>query len=457
MEKKNIDRLFQEKLKDLEVKPNKKVWNNIESKLKKKKRRVLPIWWFSTGIAALLVVGFILFPLLTDNTNKTVNSSKKQPIIIAAPEINSKNNNSIKKEIDTLFNKSKERTILVKNDEKPKRNTSIIIAYKTEKKTKKETKDTVSKRAMKKIFLTDKTINKALDSIKYKTKIAQKNHLNNNKNPNLNITKNTNTLLLNKDSIAKKKTIKPKKDILTAINNDPKEEKNAIKKRWSISPTVAVLNSNSFSNASPIDKNLSSSTKGNNSYSYGIQVGVKVSNKWTIQSGIHLQEIRFSNSQISVAPASSSTSNVAFSSGDNFSLNDASENSFNLLSLSAISLDGDLDQKYGYIEVPLEVKYNFFETKKLKTQLVVGFSSLFLNKNTINLKASSFTTSGKANNLNNINFSGNFGFDFNYMLDKNWSINLNPMLKTQLNTFNENANDFKPYFIGVYTGINYQF
>jgi hypothetical protein len=30
-------------------------------------------------------------------------------------------------------------------------------------------------------------------------------------------------------------------------------------------------------------------------------------------------------------------------------------------------------------------------------------------------------------------------------------------LKTQLRTFSENSNGFKPYFIGIYTGINYQF
>ena len=44
---KKIDDLFQEQLKNLEVSPNKRVWNNIEDKLKKKKRKVFPFWWFS--------------------------------------------------------------------------------------------------------------------------------------------------------------------------------------------------------------------------------------------------------------------------------------------------------------------------------------------------------------------------------------------------------------------------
>ena len=66
MENKNIDKLFQEQLKDLEATPNKKVWNNIESKLKKKKRSILPFWWFSSGIAALLILGLILYPFSKD-------------------------------------------------------------------------------------------------------------------------------------------------------------------------------------------------------------------------------------------------------------------------------------------------------------------------------------------------------------------------------------------------------
>jgi hypothetical protein len=58
---KNIDRLFRERLENLEATPNKKVWKEIESKITKKKRKVFPFWWFSSDIAALLIIGFSLF------------------------------------------------------------------------------------------------------------------------------------------------------------------------------------------------------------------------------------------------------------------------------------------------------------------------------------------------------------------------------------------------------------
>jgi hypothetical protein len=55
-ERKNIDRLFQEKFKDFEQIPEPVVWENIErALLQKEKRRVIPIWWKFAGAAAILL------------------------------------------------------------------------------------------------------------------------------------------------------------------------------------------------------------------------------------------------------------------------------------------------------------------------------------------------------------------------------------------------------------------
>jgi hypothetical protein len=60
-EKKNIDRLFQERFKDFEVNPSEQVWDNIESELnKKKKKRVIPFWIRLSGIAAALLIGILV-------------------------------------------------------------------------------------------------------------------------------------------------------------------------------------------------------------------------------------------------------------------------------------------------------------------------------------------------------------------------------------------------------------
>ncbi len=68
-EKKNIDRLFQEQLRDFEASPNNQVWLNIEAELRKdKKRKVIPLWLKCSGIAAAFLLG-----LLTFKNNKNLN------------------------------------------------------------------------------------------------------------------------------------------------------------------------------------------------------------------------------------------------------------------------------------------------------------------------------------------------------------------------------------------------
>jgi len=447
----NIDRLFNEKLKNLEVTPRKRVWNNIESNLKKKKRRVLPIWWFSGGTAAALILGFLLFPF----SNNPVDNINNTPIITANPEIDSLDLKTIKMKLifkqinnevivaeETKVSKEKENTNKINSKE-----TVFLVTDKSRNGVAKISDNKAVKKTKEKRYLADNgVINETIAVIKNKTIIANKDVLKKSEKPS-DSTKKI-------DLIDKSKTKYLKKNILVVLNNIKEDEKMSNKKPWTVSPVVAVLNSNSFSNASPISKNLGNSIRGDNSYSYGIKVGYQLDNKWTIQSGIHLQEIQFSNNQITVNETSSSISNIAFNSGGSYSLEDSSLDN---LSLNTISQNANLSQVYGYIEIPVEIKYNILENRKFKTELVAGFSSLFLNKNSVNLTANSLSKTGKVDNLNYLNFSGNLGVDFKYQFDKKWSLNLNPMFKTQLNTFNKDTNGFKPYFIGIYTGINYQF
>lgn len=80
-ENKNIERLFQEKFKDFEVSPPDFIWENIQAKLhpKEKKRRVIPFWFKTAGIAAsfVAIVSIVFFNMDTDfkNTNSNNNNN----------------------------------------------------------------------------------------------------------------------------------------------------------------------------------------------------------------------------------------------------------------------------------------------------------------------------------------------------------------------------------------------
>ena len=73
-DKKHIDRLFQEKLKDFEATPSNSVWENISTELQaeKKDRKIIPFWLKLSAIAAVLLL------LFTVGSN-VFNASDKNP------------------------------------------------------------------------------------------------------------------------------------------------------------------------------------------------------------------------------------------------------------------------------------------------------------------------------------------------------------------------------------------
>jgi hypothetical protein len=429
MDQKKIDELFQKQLKNLESAPNQRVWSHIETKLKKKKRRVFPFWLFSSAVASVLVLGFLIFPFSKDEN--TIEKSNTNEIITITPKMITPSESKIDAtSLDNILKKEiliTEKEAIVKNQKKKENSFN----------TKNPKELPFPKKTVKTLALNALNIDSNTFSLKQSTLLE--------------ITKRLNPKIVSK-KIDINNFLKPKDS--SKVNKYNQE-------RWAIAPVFAVLKSNSFSNTSPIDANLDNSTKGENSFSYGVQVAYKINKKWTIQSGIHLQEMSYSNNQIAVfssSQGSSSTTEFTNEGFFSFDVNNTENIDFNANSLTnAISYSGNLTQNYGYIEIPFELKYNFTSRKEFKTQLVAGFSSLFLNKNSILLGTENRLQEGKASNLNMINFSGNLGFDFNYHLNKNWSLHLNPMLKVQLNTFNENANNFAPFYIGIYTGVHYKF
>jgi hypothetical protein len=447
-EQKNIDKLFQDKLKTFEVTPNEKVWNATKAKLQKKKRKVLPIWWISSGVAAIFIVGLLIFPL--NETNIKIESFPEN-VVTKSPKEGGEM--ETQKDLETVIvqrNKIDKKNL--ETDTTIKKSMTTVTVSKGTFQSEKKEKKSATNNGIKKDLQIDKSLNDAIG-------IAQ-----NEKTIDVDKSKENKQEIVDKpfDLIKKEpnKSNLKKVDLLETIaENNIEERAGKLQKKWSVASVFGVIDANSFSKTSPLDSNLDGSTKGDNSISYGVKFSYKINNKWSFQSGIHLQEMQYSNANIAVVASNTKASNINFNSGSQFVLNSTSRESFdaNLLNLNTVSFNGTMRQNFGYIEIPLEIKYNLFETSKIETQIVTGFSSLFLNKNEVFLNTANFQNTGEANNLNDLNFSGNLGIDFSYFFNKNWSLQLNPMFKTQLNTYTKNSNGFQPYFIAVYTGINYRF
>jgi Leucine-rich repeat (LRR) protein len=118
---------------------------------------------------------------------------------------------------------------------------------------------------------------------------------------------------------------------------------------------------------------------------------------------------------------------------------------------------GSINQRFGYIEVPFEISYKLVD-KKIGVEIISGLSTLFLNNNQVSIVSSGLTTIlGEANNLNKIHFSTNIGLGVKYNFWKSFEANIEPTFKYQINTFSNDSGGFKPYFVGLYSGISYNF
>jgi len=505
-DKKHIDRLFQEKFKDFDVIPDDKLWEGIEARLdkKKKKQRIIPIWWKIGGVAAALVLMFSI--------GTTLNNNNDIPVVIGSDsnkteiENNEKldKGSTLQKENNTVASENLEKDSLIKKENNSlnvgkeayskspllksnsrKNNSVVAVQNSTSTKKQKELKETLSSvsdidanaiastsnkeeknnktEAGNKIQLkSQEEIKTILDSGSTKANAVVKiDEAGNN-------TSNTEGIKSIETS-EKDKGQDIEEAIADAKTNDEKEKEI---RRWSIAPNIAPVYFNSLGEGSTIDAQFDSNTTSSDiSMSYGVKGSYAVNNRLKITAGIN--RVSFNNTTNDVIALSdnsfSANSAAASSRLQNVQLNsNVNHASLMLISRTKIAQNsvpeaintlqtGSLEQRFGFLEIPLEVEYRVVD-KKLGVNLSGGFSTLLLNENEIFADINGQSTLiGEANNFNNTSFSANFGVGVDYSLSEKININLEPKFKYQLNTFNNISGDFKPFFIGVYTGLSFKF
>ena len=542
---KNIERLFQEKFKDFEAIPPQESWNIIASRLneKKKKKRIIPIWFQLSGIAAsFIIIGALIWNFQSNqNTNSPNNSN--ETVVVGVDNSNSKdkksntdfNNNETLRPEKNIEN-SENNTIKFdfKRIDFKKSNPIVIsneksnIRYKDKKNNSFESKNTLDTKNKKRYpnYNNKESNHEIVSNSKAKRNKSSKKNLfletdliattKKNKNSKLNPNNNTTTSkngLINSDKInsffdktetntnyvnTSNDSLAQTKDTITAvlalseniITNDstlvaeispeinPLEEllkekeagKNEVEKekekrnRWAVSTNASPVYFNSISEGSSLDSQFSKNSKEfETTMSYGIGAVYQISNKFSFKTGVNALTFNYNTDNVLFNTRLNSVTN-------NIKTLDRNRNSENL-AFSAINSKSDLGdalillteskgsikQELSYVEVPLELSYKILD-KKFGIDLIGGVSTLFLNANSISLISDGMEMNiGKANNLNDIHFSSNVGLGFKYNFWKSFNANFQPMFKYQINTFSENSGNFKPYFIGLYTGVSFSF
>jgi len=240
--------------------------------------------------------------------------------------------------------------------------------------------------------------------------------------------------------------------------------------RWQLSSTVAPIFLGSISNGSPIDSTLSRNSKSfTSNVGFGVGVSYSVNKKFSIRTGLNKVNMSYDTNNILFFTGIQSqnlrnVNRVASSRMIHIqsavSTNSNSPSETELLPFENTLTNqnrGNLRQEMGYLEMPMEMTYNLFD-KKFGLKIIGGFSTLFLQDNSLTLLSNEGATLlGKANNLNDIHFSTNIGLGVKYNFLKSFQFNVEPTFKYQLNTFSNSAGNFRPYIFGIYSGVSYTF
>ena len=461
-EKKPIDRLFQEKLKDFEVFPEANVWKNIEQELtRKRRRRIVPLWLRLGSAAAVLLLlistGFWFF----DQEQPNEVSPISEPTVI-------EQNTNTPQQLNKDEPQTTDSTPKIRKSDQIEPSPSVVARSNKASKasqnqdpiTENKTKESGTAEAVK----NEQLLTDATQQRESKAEANTKNLLDSDKKAEQ-IVDNVSS-----DDPTPNKDLKiTKEDIANAIEdqlNEPIENDPSLN-RWSVGTAVAPVYFNTLNEGSPINPSLAGNEKqGNTSLSYGLRVNYQINDRLSLQSGVNNVELGYETQGVTALIASSELrlfdSNIDTNiDGVNLiaiSNNDVAAQTSELgAQRGVVNLRGDLSQSLSYIEIPLEAKYALINNK-VGVHVVGGVSTYVLYQNRIALlDQNGSTTLGEASNVNDVNFTGNLGIDLDYKINKKVFINITPMFKYQMNTFSRNDGGFRPYYLGVYTGLNFRF
>lgn len=407
-------------------------------------------------------------------TNAKVN--KKSPIL----------NNNEDSKIATSSNKNKtDKNNLIPNPNDDERKVAVASNNKTNKKSPNINNNSKSEIAVSSDenkldknsngnnFISNNVIEENLKSNVNKvaiTNIENKTYETNSlNNPNSIIENNSNPKNQEKQIIAEEIIKKP--DLLEnpldkiLKEKEAKTTKKAIAtntEKWKIRPNVAPIFMKAFG-GSPIHDVFADNEKDfENNLSIGLAADYAISKKISIRAGINKFDLAYNTNEIAFYEDASVGNNnpiqtINFKAATRNVVVDDKKSSRGVVSPIIPNIEeGIMNQRFGYFEIPVEISYKLLD-KRFGVTLITGLSTLLLNKNEVSVITPNRTlVLGDANNLNQVHFSSNLGIGFKYSFWKSFEANIEPTVKYQINTFNDNSGNFNPYFLGIYTGISYK-
>ncbi len=449
-ENKNIEELFREKLQNYEQVPPAYILENIlaASSVNSRKRKI--IFWRVAGVAAALLLAFVAgwqfnaqngqdVKQVTVTSHDTANKpghenvSTSETSMLAASGNSNQNQNISRPEMSGRTNiKETEPNYLASNNNevfKPIKSRSAVIQTGTE--------SAVQLRTRKTNEVTSKTIDQQIMEQNQQMVMAQ---------------------------LSEKE-----------------------KGRWLVGAQVSpVHNVSNGSQSKQYASNMLNSESDNPvDLGVGLTVEYKPGKRWSVQSGVYYSGMEQTSGNSTYQGSKSSLAADHGAEYLNTKVNvDAKTNKISMnssvgviefsgvpsqvvignniegssLASAVFVSDAQFTQSFEYVEIPLYVRYVVLDTR-FDIEMLGGFSSNLLVSNQTYMQNSlGESLIGKTKDMETLNYSSTMGVGFKYELSKRFFLNLEPRVKYFLNSLNSNESvTYKPYSIGVFTGISYQF
>ncbi len=477
----NMDKLFREKLENFSVPPAPHVWDNLQGQLiaQRKRKRMVYFAWISA--AAVVLLAFVAGWYLNDNTvSKSTQLAEKQLVIEENKDVAEKSSEEIFIESETAELPENEKRI--NNNESLTENIQSTSLMLVEANSTAKTNLFVDEEKTTESELISENI--VFDRISGKTM-------------RLNTSPTTSDLAKKSDAIVPAFSISSDELILSAniaISSKLNKKESSWKMGMHISPGYS---SHVTAHSDKYAQNMNyNGENGNGNIGGGLSIQYKTSKKLRIESGVYYaQSGQKSKSSFELFASKNDFYDAVYASGDNLQSNVPANGFSNAVNISDGNLlmnstagiiemkgapkgvqinsaperinaeyentlvtDGTLAQVFDFVEIPLYLRYSVLDSK-FGIDLMGGLNAGFVVGNNAYIDNSyGVQNIGTTQDISTVNLSGTVGIGVNYSLGKHISVAVEPRLNYYFNSINNNPDVvFRPYRIGFYSGLYYEF
>ena len=451
-----MDEIVREKLEGFSPAPPPHLWNNIQGQLAAQKRKTRVVYYRWIAAAAVILLAFVAGWQLNEK------SEKIQPALVHNQPTRTENRNTETGSKTTEEKKEKEEAQTPFNlytQNKPEQNIETTFIEKENS----ETNDFGGEKA-------ERTDMKMMEKIlAFFTVEPPAVHLEKTKTPVVGEEEYT---PFDKALIAE--------NIKNISNSEEKET------GWKLGVQVAPgYSSQVTSHSESYSQNMTySAPDGNSNVGAGLAVQYKTGKKWSIESGVYYaqngqksnnsadlfsfgsSEKDFFNTPVEVSYSNSLQGQMAMNSiAGVIEFSETPVGAELVANLdnaagykNALLTEGEFSQVFDFIEIPLYARYNLIDSK-IGLQIMGGLNAgIVVGNNAYMENQYGLQNVGKTQEISTLNLSGTVGVGLSYAIGNRLSLAVEPRLNYYLNSINQNPEvEFRPYRIGIFTGLYYEF